>query len=112
MTGFAIICDARAGHKLGIEVLALVDRSKSRRYWWTSDEPGIAIRYRSEHAAGFAAKRLRRNNARVVPFSKAARMLREQSNSISFHEAEMDFHEAMSSAESGWDDHKAWSTGL
>lgn len=80
--GFAIIQDARAGQSLGIDILALVDRSKSNRYWWTSDDESIAICYRSEAAARFAAGRLRQNNARVVPFDVAVKLLLRQSGAI------------------------------
>ncbi len=96
---YAIICDARKGESLGIEVLALVDRSKSKRLWWTSDDAGIAIQYIKLDAARFACKRLRRNNARVVPFADAKRMLHGQSNEIMHNEA-------MSDTEAGWDGHK------
>lgn len=96
---FAIICDARAGESLGIDVLALVDRAKSRRRWWTSDDASIALAYEKRTAADFAARRLRRNNVHVVPFSVAARQLNRQASAI-------DHHEAMTSLEEGWDGHK------
>ena len=101
MTGYAIVCEARTGASLGITTLALVDRSKSRDAWWTSDDPTLAINYSSEHAAAFVAKRLKMNRPRVVPFADAARLLDEQA-------AEIIHHEAMSDAEQGWDGHKGY----
>lgn len=97
--GYAILCDARAGEGLGIHTLALVDRSRSRRLWWTSDDWSIAINYRSRSAAEFAARRLHHNNARVVPFEAAMSMLREQAKEITHIEA-------MNACEVGWDGHK------
>lgn len=99
---FGIICNARKGESLGIGVLALVDRSKSKRRWWTSDEPGIALQYGSLGAARFACRRLTRNEPRVVPFSEVVRLLREQAR-------EIEMTEAMADCEQGWDAHKDWS---
>ncbi|CAD5377317.1 hypothetical protein OF001_U20244 [Pseudomonas sp. OF001] len=96
---YAVICDARAGESLGIQFLALVDRSRSRKQWWTSDDPSIAINYRSLSAARYAARRLHHNNARVVPFQSAVKWLREQAKEI-LH------NEALSACEAGWDAHK------
>lgn len=86
--GFAIICDARAGESLGIHTLALVDRSKTRLLWWTSDDWSIAINYRKREAAEFAASRLKKNRACVVPFEQAMRTLQAQAKAI--REAEDD----------------------
>ncbi|KSF20025.1 hypothetical protein AO935_15455 [Pseudomonas aeruginosa] len=80
--GFAIICDARAGEGLGIDTLALVDRRKTRSLWWTSDDWSIAINYQKRDAAEFAAKRLKKNRARVVPFEQALRTLQAQARAI------------------------------
>lgn len=99
MAGFAIIRDAHAGQSLGIGVLMLVDRAKSKRQWWTSDEPHLGIRYRSEGAARFVAGRLRHGRARVVDFDQVAHVIRQQANEIMHTQA-------MSDAESGWDAHK------
>lgn len=96
---YAIVCRARAGRRLGIEVLMLVDRAKTRRLWWTSDDPTLAIRYRSEAAARFAAHRLRYNDAHVVPFEEAAREVRQQA-------ADIMHHEIMADLEMGWDGYK------
>lgn len=101
MSGFAIVCDARCGESLGVHSLALVDRSKCRSMWWTSDEPEIAIRYARQSAARFAARRLKRNNARVVPFDEAVSILTDQARGI-------DHASAMSDAEQGWESHKEW----
>lgn len=73
---FGIICDARKGK--GISTLALVDRARSKRLWWTSDDANIAICYESKSAAEFAAGRLKKNNARVVPFVRVQQTLNDQ----------------------------------
>lgn len=99
MSGFAVICDARAGERLGIGILVLVDRAKTKARWWTSDDASIAIRYEKADAAKFAAKRLRFNGARVVDFAGAAKALREQA-------AEILCVEALAEGEQGWDSHK------
>lgn len=101
MSGFAIICDARAGESLGISTLALVDREKSNRLWWTSDSPHLAICYREKTAADFACRRLRKNRPRVVPFEAAARILNEQSDDIMHREA-------LNDIDMGWDAHKGY----
>lgn len=97
---YAIICDARKGHNLGIDILALVDRAKSRRYWWTSDNPHIMINYRSKRAAQFACKRLRRNNARIVDYSFAVKCVAAQNKNISEYEDYIDDYDQ------SWDAHK------
>lgn len=99
MAGFAIICEARAGDSLGIGILALVDRGKTKAAWWTSDNPSIAIRYEKPTAARFAARRLRFNRARVVDFDDAMKAIREQS-------LEIIHAQALADSEQGWDSHK------
>lgn len=102
--GFAIICDARSGERIGIETLALVDRRLTRRQWWTSDDVGLILNYRNRAAAEFAASRLRRNKARVVPIEHALALIGEQAR-------ELDHYEVMSGVEDGWDGHKCWIGG-
>lgn len=96
---FAIIQNARVGKRLGIAFLGLVDRAKTKRLWWTSDDPSLLMRFDHKGAAVNAAKRLRRNNAQAVPYSHAVRVLREQS-------ANIDHEIAMDAMEEGWDGHK------
>ena len=97
--GFSIICDARCGGKLGITTLALVDRSKSKRSWWTSDRADLVLNYRKESAAKFACGRLIKNNARVVSYSDAIGIIKAQDSEITYHEASR-------GSEVGWDAHK------
>lgn len=99
MSGFAIICDARQGWKLGIDTLALVDRRATKAAWWTSDGDLPVMRFRKRSAAEYSAKRLARNNARVVPYDHAARILKDQSNAICDEYATAAMGE-------GWDAHK------
>ena len=79
---YAVICDARKGLDHGISVLALVDRKICRRFWWTSDDESVVLRYRKLDAAMYVAKRLRRNNARVVSYDQAISQIRKQSIQI------------------------------
>ncbi len=95
---YAIICDARRGASLGISVLAMVDRSKVRDRWWTSNEPHDAMRFRSKAAAERVAGRLEQNNARVVPFDYAEALLTDQAETI-------DERKAMEAQELGLDEH-------
>lgn len=97
--GWSIICRARQGHRMGIRCLALVDRSKSKSGWWTSDNTCIILHYRSKTAAEYACKRLRRNKPEVVTYECAVRLIKEQDCLIMEHEAT----EAMGE---GWDGHK------
>ena len=99
MAGYAVIRNAEVGQSLGISILMLVDRTKSKARWWTSDEPNLAIRYRSEDAARFAARRLRFGGVRVVDFDEAARQIQRQDREILPERA-------MSDTEQGWDGHK------
>lgn len=103
--GFSILCDARVGDSLGITRLALVDRSITTKFWWTSDCPGLILNYQKESAAKFVARRLKRNNPRVVDYEFAKRVISEQrerieqlEESVAF-DIEADWHE-------GWDGHK------
>jgi hypothetical protein len=96
---YAIVCDARRGEGFGIETLALADRSKTKKLWWTSDDPYLILNSRKKDAALFAAKRLTRNNPQVVDYSAAVSLIRHQSNEIAHQEAMMD-------SEMGWDAHK------
>lgn len=84
---YAILCDARKGQRLGIETLALVDRSLSKSIWWTSDRVDLILNYRKLDAANFAVKRLKMNRARVVSYDFAERVIRGQAESIQLHES-------------------------
>jgi len=99
--GYAIVCDARKRYDLGIEVLALVDRAKTKKTWWTSDNANLILHYRKESAAQFTCRRLRKNNARVVPYGEAIGMIEEQAQDI-------ERAENMDTDEQGWDAHKMW----
>ena len=104
---YGIIQDARKGVGLGVEVLALVDRSRSRRFWWTSDNANIAICYEKKSAADFAAGRLKRNGARVVRFFEVQRLLSEQVNRMNSIEANAAHEAIIAEGEGpGWDAHK------
>lgn len=65
---FLIVCDGRND-----VTLFLVDRAKSKKNWWTTDTDD-AIHYRSEYAAGYAAKRLRYKNPRVITETEARQL--------------------------------------
>jgi len=96
---YAIICDARQGWKLGISELALVDRKKTRKLWWTSDSSYLIFKFRLKSAAEYSLKRLKRNNARIVSYDCAVNIIDNQENEIMDKEATTDM-------ELGWDAHK------
>lgn len=78
---YSIICNATKGRELGIHYLALVDRSKSQEYWWTSDTPEIVLAYKRLALAEKACKRFRHNNPRIVEYRDAvAIILKQQRN--------------------------------
>lgn len=107
---YGIIQDARKGK--GISTLALVDRSLSKLLWWTSDNANIAICYESKPAAEYAAKRLRKNNARVVPFVRVQQALNDQRARRQTMEADWYADNRRRALESegegrGWDAHES-----
>jgi hypothetical protein len=104
----AIICDARKGENLGIDTLALVDRGKTREFWWTSDRPELILGYRKESAAKFALSRLKLNNPRIVPLEEAERIIGGQRRAIHAYENDRLHNEAAIEMEQGWDGHKIW----
>ena len=85
---YSIICDARKGNNLGINKLALVDRSKTKKIWWTSDSSSLIMKFRLRSAAEYSLKRLFRNNPRIVEHDAAVRIINEQENDIEHNEAE------------------------
>ncbi len=104
---YGIVCDSRKGRAIGIRELALVDRARSTRLWWTSDNANIAICYEKKSAAEFAAGRLKKNNARVVPFVRVQEMLRQQYDRIAASERNQREAETRDYGEGpGWDAHK------
>ncbi|KKK52914.1 hypothetical protein LCGC14_3100120 [marine sediment metagenome] len=96
---YAIICDARQGWKHGINVLALVNRGKTKKLWWTSDDTGIIMKFIKKSAADLSCKKLFMNNCRVVDYRTAYNRISKQDNDItdSFATADMEL---------GWDSHK------
>ena len=103
---FAILCDAREGRDMGIRVLALVDRSKERRLWWTSDNPSIVRTYDSREEAQEACDKLGRNNPRVVSLDKMKRKLIDQTREIAQAEREHEDRQIIDDADMGWYAHK------
>lgn len=96
---YAIICDAKKGKSLGMEILALTDRSKTKDTWWTSDNESLIMAFNKRSAAEYFCKQLRYNNAEVVSYNSAIKYIRDQSNEIMHREA-------LASCEMGWDEHK------
>ena len=82
MSGYAVICDARHGEAYAVKYLALVDRTKERNLWWTSDDPTIVLKYVRHHAAAYAVKRLKHNNPRIVSYEEAVSIIQQQQQSI------------------------------
>jgi hypothetical protein len=103
---YAIICNARCGESMGIEKLALVDRNKSKKYWWTSDNANIILNYIKKSAAEWACKRLKKNNAMVVDYKTACKIIKDQANGIKEYDTERMINQANADNEMGWDGHK------
>lgn len=101
---FCIVCTARKGEGLGIEVLGLVDRKKSKRLWWTSDNPSLLIRYKCREAAVYAASRLKFNKVMVTDATYAEHHLKRQAKLIVEAENERMHLEALD--DPSWDAHK------
>ncbi len=103
---FGIICDARKGK--GIRTLALVDRSRSKRLWWTSDNANIAMCYRKRDAADFAAARLKKNRARVVNFADVQDILTAQKHKRTILEVDWEHERDWVEGDRSWDAHKSY----
>lgn len=86
--GWAIICDARQGASYGVSHLVLVDQFLDNSQWWTSDDPTIAMCYRSRRVAEETCVRFKRNNPRVVPYDDALALLAHQNRQIAMHTLE------------------------
>ena len=96
---YSIICEARKGHDLGISHIALVDRSKTKDTWWTSDNSHLIMCFKKRSAAEFSLRKIKRNNPKIVSFDEAKDIIDEQRDII-------DMDEAMAMSEQGWDGHK------
>ncbi len=107
---FAIICNARSGKTVGVRRLALIDRSKTRRRWWTSDNEALIQVFADRPSADAKAAQLTKNNARVVPLAEAQALIRAQKTNIHHVKEEKararDHAECMDAFEAGWDGHK------
>lgn len=88
--GWVVVRDADKGEELGIGFLAMVDRSKTKDSWWTSDDQSIMMVFNNRGAAIKSANRLRFGNARVVSHDYAKNIIEEQANSISENGIEND----------------------
>jgi hypothetical protein len=85
---YAIISDSRKGQELGIEILALVDRRKTKKLWWISDDSRLIMNFKTKVSAQLACSRLKRNNARIVSYKNACKYIDRQEDSICHYEAE------------------------
>lgn len=86
--GWAIVCDAQQGAGLGVSHLVLVDQFKDASMWWTSDDPTIAMCYRSRNVAVTAQRRFFHNNPRVVRYEEAVQLLAAQNHQIAMRTLE------------------------
>jgi len=96
---YAIVCDARKGKDLGITHLALVDRSRFRQFWWTSDGIDFIKTFNNKEEAQKVCNKYKYNNPRVVDYKEVVELLKSQNEEI-IH------NEALVSVEAGWDGHK------
>jgi len=95
---YGIVCDARKGDKLGIENVALVDRNKTKRQWWTSDDITIIKRFNSLEIAKQALERIRYNNPCIMESNSIHKLINRQNRHI---EQVIDYED-----DQGWDAHK------
>lgn len=86
ISGWSIVCDAQRGRRLGIRILALVDRRRYDVRWWTSDEPQAICVWRNREDAQRVCERFTRHNPRVVRYSDAVSVIDEQRDLIRAHE--------------------------
>lgn len=109
---YAIICDARSGKNQGVRLLALVDRKKTRRFWWTSDNAKLILEISDRAEAEAKAADLKQNNARVVSYADAKRQIKSQKRKILEIKEDQarnrDHQNCMDAVELGWDAHKDW----
>lgn len=95
---YAIICDANQGQEFGINHLALVDRTKTKRLWWTSDDSSIIMNFKKRELAEAVLKRLHHNNPQIVSYQTALNTINNQSKQL--------LAESLDDYELGWDDYK------
>ena len=103
---YCITSNARKGSGLGVQKLFLVDRTKSKRLWWTSDNPQIIIKYKSLAAAEYALSRLNFNSPKIISEKQAVSEILAQARKIDKSSIENDRQSALDAMESGWDGHK------
>ena len=82
VSGWCVIRDAYKGDSLGIGILALIDRSKTTKSWWTSDDVSLMMIFKNKSSADIQAKKLRIGNPRVISFNTAKQIISEQRSSI------------------------------
>jgi hypothetical protein len=104
---YAIICDARKGRNLGINTLALVDRGKTKKLWWTSDNPDLILGFHKKSAAEFALSRLKMNNPRIASLNEAKTEIASQRKAINEAMDCLEEDTAHMENELGWEGHKS-----
>lgn len=101
--GWGILRKARKGQSLGIKVIAMVDRSKCRSQWWTSNEPDLIMDFHYQAAAEKRASGI--PNARVADIDHVRQRIREQAEAI--EEAEWEREDFDLLDDPSWDAHKS-----
>lgn len=77
--GWAIICNASKGARLGITHMAMVNKiDNPDANWWTTDDPGLVMHFRNEQAALRNCARLTERQPRVVRYNVAFDLIRFQ----------------------------------
>jgi len=77
--------------------LALVDRSKTTKRWWTSDDSSLILQINDVAAADRIAFSYKYNSPEVVSFEEAERLIDLQADMLAEEEAQADL---------SWDAHK------
>ena len=79
---YSILCTARQGKEMGIEQLAMTDKSRYPRTSWTSDDPEMFVKFYSKHHVDKVCERLQHNQPVVVDYWEAIDVVRKQAESI------------------------------
>lgn len=72
---YCIMTDSRENER---QCVGLVDRTKTKRKWWTATEVKLLIVFRDKAAADRHCRKYKHNNPRVVSYQEAFDTLRYQ----------------------------------
>lgn len=79
---WSILCIARKGQEMGIELLAMTDKAKHPKDNWTSDNAELVIKFYSKETVERVCSRLEHNHPQVVDYWEAIDVVRRQRQNI------------------------------